>query len=471
MRKTKIICTIGPASDSLHILKSLISAGMNVARLNLAHGNLEEHRQRILNIRQAAVEMSVHISILLDVKGPEIRLGDLSEPFITIHKNNCINITTEEIAGNTERISISYKGLPQDVKPGARILIDDGLIELKVEEVNGTEIRCLIISGGVVKPHKGVILPSVRTTLPGVTEKDVSHILFGIEAGIDIIALSFVRKAADILQVKELLEQHSATHIVVISKIENEEGVEQLDNILAVSDGIMVARDDLGVELLVEEVPVVQKMIIQKCNLAGKPVIVATHMLESMQINPRPTRAEASDVANAVLDGTDAVMLSGETAIGKYPVEAVITMSNIAKKIESVIPYKELFLKKSAEQHSDITEVVSQSVVSASLELKAKAIITPTVSGFTARMVSKYRPQAPILAITSNSHVLPLLNLLWGVVPIQGDPIQSTDDMFQHTIEISRKVAAIESGDLIVLSAGIPIGKSGSTNVMKIQYV
>ncbi|TVY10243.1 pyruvate kinase [Paenibacillus cremeus] len=471
MRKTKIICTMGPSCESVEVLKELIGAGMNVARLNLAHGDVEEQRKRIRTIRQAAAETGAHIAIMLDIKGPEVRIGLLKDKSYELKAGERLTLTTERIEGDAGRISVSYQELPQDVRPGNSILIDDGLIELKVLEVMGTEVHCRIVNGGVIKPRKGVNLPGIRTSLPGVTERDVQHILFGIEENIDMIAVSFVRRAEDIMQIREMLESRKAGHIQLISKIENEEGVEALDAILAVSDGLMVARGDLGVEIPVEDVPLIQKQMIHKCNLAGKPVITATHMLDSMQSNPRPTRAEASDVANAVLDGTDVIMLSGETAAGKYPVESVRTMAAIAEKAESIIPYQEQLAAKSALRKADTTEVISQSVVSASLDLDAKAIITPTESGFTARMVSKYRPKAPIIAVTPHDEVLRRMSLVWGVIPVKGPVVETTDAMFQSALDNGAKTGLFAEGDLVVISAGVPVGKSGTTNLIKIQQV
>jgi pyruvate kinase len=471
MQKVKILCTMGPACDSVPMLMKLIHAGMTMARLNMAHGDLQEHQQRISRIREAAGQLDIIVPILLDIKGPEIRIGQLKASSFELHPNEAVTLTTEEILGDEKRISISYQELPLHVVPGSIILIDDGLIQLKVESTIGKEIYCRIISGGIIKPRKGVNLPGIHTSLPGVTEKDIKHILFGISEGIHIVALSFVRRAEDILEIRKLLEAHNAAHIQIISKIENREGVDNLDAILEVSDGLMVARGDLGVDIPIEEVPIIQKLMIEKCNAAGKPVITATHMLESMQQNPRPTRAEASDVANAVLDGTDILMLSGETAVGKYPVESVATMFAIAQRVDSLIDYKANLIKNSALQKTNITEVISQSVVDSSIQLNAKAIIIPTESGFTARMVAKYRPHAPIIAITPNEKVLYNLCLLKGVIPVKGMPIKSTDEMFSSSIKHVLDKKMIQKGDLIVLTAGVPIGKSGSTNLIKIEIV
>jgi len=471
LRKTKIMCTMGPACDSVETLKELIRSGMNAARLNLAHGDLDDHKGRIDRVRQAADELGATVSILLDIKGPEIRTGVLQEPSYHLQTNETLTLTTEQIQGTASRVSVSYDGLTRDVAVGSRILIDDGLIELKVEAIEGTEIHCRILNGGVIKSRKGVNLPGVRTSLPGVTERDVMHIQFGIEQGIDIIAASFVRKASDIIEIRRLLEENNASHIQIISKIENQEGVDNLDEILEASDGLMVARGDLGVEIPVEEVPIIQKQMIQKGNAVGKPVITATHMLDSMQYNPRPTRAEASDVANAVYDGTDVLMLSGETAAGKYPIEAVRTMSAIAANIEASLNYDEIFQKKTAIHKTNITEVISQAAVSSSLNLDAKAIITPTESGFSARMVAKYRPKAPIIAVTADERVQRRLSLFWGVIPVNGPKVVSTDAMFASALESGQKSGLLETGDLVVVSAGVPVGQSGSTNLIKIQHV
>lgn len=471
MRKTKIVCTIGPSSESLPALKQLIAAGMNVARLNFSHGDYEEHGNRIKNIRQACRELNKTVAILLDTKGPEIRTGKLKEDSYELVQDEHIVLTTEEIIGDDKRISVTYKDLPRDVQVGSTILIDDGLIGLSVVDIRGSEIECRIVNGGTIKSKKGVNVPGVCISLPGITEKDASDIIFGIQQGVDFIAASFVRKASDVLEIRQLLEEHNASHIQIISKIENREGVDNLDEILEVSDGLMVARGDLGVEIPAEEVPLVQKLMIKKCNYVGKPVITATQMLDSMQRNPRPTRAEASDVANAIFDGTDAIMLSGETAAGKYPVESVLTMSRIAERAESALEYREMFLRQSTAQQTTITEAISQSVANSALDLDARAIITPTESGYTARMVSKYRPKSPIVAVTPNEQVVRRLSLVWGVLPIKGEHVPNTDDLFQHAVDNAIKAGLIRLGDLVIITAGVPVGRSGTTNLMKVHHV
>jgi len=471
MRKTKILCTMGPSCDSLPVIRDMIRAGMDAARLNMAHGEPEEHVRRIRNIRIASQETGKYIPVMLDIKGPEIRIGKLKEPAVHLSTGDRITLTTEQILGDAKRISVNYEDLPDVLEQGSKVLIDDGLIELVVDSIDGRDIPCTVRIGGTLKPRKGVNLPGIKTTLPGITERDVRHILFGIEEGIDLIAVSFVRKAEDILEVRRLLEDRNAEHLPVISKIENEEGVANIEEILAVSDGIMVARGDLGVEIAVEEVPHVQRDIIAKCNAAGKPVIVATHMLDSMQVNPRPTRAEVSDVSAAVLQEADVLMLSGETAAGKYPVESVRTMAMIAARTERTIDCAERFARRRKAESANVTEIISQAAVSASLELKAKAIITPTESGFTAGMVSKYRPKAPIIAVARHPHVLRKLCLMRGVFPVLGGKAASTDEMIETAVEYGCKSGWLNRGDYVVISAGVPIGCSGSTNMIKIQQV
>nr|WP_309119534.1 pyruvate kinase [Paenibacillus sp.] len=372
--------------------------------------------------------------------------------------------------GTAERVSVTYSELPQVIRPGGKVLIDDGLLELSVDSVEGTEVLCTVTNHALLKPRKGVNLPGVKTTLPGVTERDISHIEFGIAEGIDTLAVSFVRNAKDIMKIRGILEEKGAPHIQIISKIENEEGVDELDAIVAVSDGIMVARGDLGVEIPTEDVPILQRRMIERCNAAGKPVIIATQMLDSMQVNPRPTRAEVSDVANAVLQGADAVMLSGETAAGKYPLESVRMMASIATKTEATIDYGERFLLK-PHQSEGITEVVSRAVVNASIELGARAIVTPTSSGFTARMVSKYRPSAPILAVTPDDRVLSGLQFLWGVIPVRGVTVETTDHAAASALRAGGQIIPWRSGDIVVITAGVPAGKSGSTNLIRIHQV
>jgi len=470
LRKAKIVCTIGPASESVETLKKLIHAGMNVARLNFSHGTHEEHAARIANIRQACQETGKQVAILLDTKGPEIRTGTLAVESVELVEGNFITLTTEEVAGTAERVSITYDRLPHDVQVGSTILIDDGLIGLTVEAVEGTDIVCRIKNGGTLKSKKGVNVPGVKINLPGITEKDAQDITFGIEQEVDFIAASFVRKASDILEIREILERHGA-RIDVIAKIENQEGVDNVDEILAVADGLMVARGDLGVEIPAEEVPLVQKKLIKKCNELGKPVITATQMLDSMQRNPRPTRAEASDVANAIFDGTDAIMLSGETAAGKYPVESVETMNRIALRAEQELNYREILNSHALKKQVTITDAISQAVANAALDLDAAAILTATESGHTARMVSKYRPRAPIVAVTPNKGVVRRLALVNGVYPVLGPLAHTTDEMLELSVQESLKAGYVRHGDLVIITAGVPVREVGTTNLMKIHVI
>ncbi|CAH1193234.1 Pyruvate kinase [Paenibacillus auburnensis] len=472
MRKTKIVCTIGPSSESPEMLRKLIQAGMNVARLNFAHGELDEHAERIRRIREAAKELNQYVAVLLDIKGPEIRIGKLASDYAELIPGEAVVLTTEEVLGTKDRIQITYKQLPQDVKPGSIILIDDGLIRLEVVKAEGTEITCLITNGGKLKQRKGVNVPGIKTSLPGVTEKDIRHIKFGIEQKIDIIAQSFVRKAEDILEIKHILNEHKAGHIQVIAKIENDEGVENLDAILSVADGLMVARGDLGVDLPVEDVPLVQKDMIKKCNLAGKPVITATHMLESMQMNPRPTRAEAGDVANAIFDGTDSVMLSGESAAGKYPLESVETMARIAARAESVLGHYGRCSCNGGEAATDVTGAIGEAVARTALVLSAKAILALTESGFTARTIAKHKPVAPVIAVSTKESVLYALSMTWGVTPLlRSESASSTDTAVAAAVELAKSAGYVQDGDLVVITAGVPAGRTGTTNLLRVHKV
>ncbi len=473
IRKTKIVSTIGPASESTEMLKKLIDAGMNVARLNFSHGDFEEHGARIKNIREAASAAGKTVAILLDTKGPEIRTGQLKNGEAYLEKGKYVYVTMDQIQGDEERFSVTYPGLINDVHPGSKILLDDGLVELQVEEIikEQNEIKAQILNNGLLKNKKGVNVPNVSVNLPGITEKDAKDIEFGIEQDVDFIAASFVRRASDVLEIKELLEKHNAGHIQIIPKIENQEGVDNIDEILEISDGLMVARGDLGVEIPPEDVPLVQKALIKKCNRAGKPVITATQMLDSMQRNPRPTRAEASDVANAIFDGTDAIMLSGETAAGDYPLEAVETMSNIATKTETGLNYQAILSERSKHSDMTITDAISQSVTHTAINLQVNAVITPTESGHTARMISKYRPQAPIVAITSNERVNRLLSLVWGVYAVMGPKSQSTDDMLDVAVDQGIASGVVERGDRVIITGGVPVGESGNTNLMKVHVI
>ncbi|MBY0005186.1 pyruvate kinase [Priestia aryabhattai] len=473
MRKTKIVCTIGPASESVEKLVELINSGLNVCRLNFSHGDFEEHGARIVNIREAAKQTGKTVGILLDTKGPEIRTNTMENGAIELEEGAEIIVSMTEVVGTTEKFSITYPGLIDDVHVGSKILLDDGLIGLEVLDVNKTdgEIKTKVLNPGTLKNKKGVNVPNVSVNLPGITEKDANDIVFGIEQGIDFIAASFVRRASDVLEIRELLEKHNAAHIQIISKIENQEGVDNIKEILEVSDGLMVARGDLGVEIPAEEVPLVQKDLIKQCNALGKPVITATQMLDSMQRNPRPTRAEASDVANAIFDGTDAIMLSGETAAGSYPVEAVQTMHSIASRAEQALNYSEILQQRSKQVGPSITDAIGQSVVHTALNLNASAIVAPTESGYTAKIVSKYRPQSPIVAVAANDSVARRLSLVWGVTPVVGERVSTIDDMLDYAVNDAVKTGVVAHGDLVVITAGVPVGESGATNLMKVQVV
>ncbi|NPC93710.1 pyruvate kinase [Bacillus sp. WMMC1349] len=472
MRKTKIVCTIGPASESIEKLTQLMEAGMNVARLNFSHGNHEEHAARIKNIREAANKLGKDIGILLDTKGPEIRTHNMENDAIELNTGSEVIVSMDEVSGTPEKFSVTYEGLVDDVTKGSTILLDDGLIGLEVIEVRADkrEILTKVLNSGVLKNKKGVNVPGVSVNLPGITEKDAQDIVFGIEQGIDFIAASFVRRPSDVLEIRELLEKHEATDIQIIPKIENQEGVDNIDRILDVSDGLMVARGDLGVEIPAEEVPLVQKDLIKKCNTLGKPVITATQMLDSMQRNPRPTRAEASDVANAIFDGTDAIMLSGETAAGNYPVEAVQTMHNIASRAEEALNHKKILSARSKQVGISITDAIGQSVAHTAINLGVAAIVAPTESGHTARMISKYRPKAPIVAVTVDDSVSRKLALVFGVFAKSGQNHKSTDEMLENAVQRSLESGLVNNGDLVVITAGA-VGEAGTTNLMKVLVV
>ncbi len=472
MKKTKIVCTIGPASESVDMLVNLINAGMNVCRLNFSHGDYEEHGARIKNIREAVKITGKRVAILLDTKGPEIRTNDMENGAITMKIGDSVRISMTEVLGTNEKFSITYPELINDVNVGSHILLDDGLIDLEVTDIDrdANEIVTVVKNEGVLKNKKGVNVPGVSVNLPGITEKDANDIRFGIGQGIDFIAASFVRRASDVLEITKILEEENATHIQIIPKIENQEGIDNIDEILKVSDGLMVARGDMGVEIPTEDVPVVQKALIKKCNALSKPVITATQMLDSMQRNPRPTRAEANDVANAIYDGTDAVMLSGETAAGDYPLEAVQTMARIAVRTEETLVNQDSFALKLYSK-TDMTEAIGQSVGHTARNLGIQTIVAATESGHTARMISKYRPKAHIVAITFSEQKARSLSLSWGVYATVADKPSSTDEMFNLASKVSQEEGYASEGDLIIITAGVPVGEKGTTNLMKIQMI
>ncbi|MFP3917005.1 pyruvate kinase [Lysinibacillus telephonicus] len=473
MRKTKIVCTIGPASESPEMLEELIKAGMNVARLNFSHGNHEEHAVRIATIRDVAERLNKTVGILLDTKGPEIRTHTMENGELHLSQGQVIDISMTEVVGNEKSFSVTYENLIDDVDQNDKILLDDGLIELRVlaKDKEKGLIHTIVENAGVLKNKKGVNVPGVSVKLPGITEKDAQDILFGIEQGVDFIAASFVRTSKDVLEIRELLEQNGGSHIQIIPKIENQEGVDNIDEIIQVSDGLMVARGDLGVEIPAEEVPLVQKTLIKKCNQVGKPVITATQMLDSMQRNPRPTRAEASDVANAIIDGTDAIMLSGETAAGLYPVESVRTMNKIAEYTENSLDYRSIVATRSKEKGTTMTEALSQAVAYTSINLGVKAVLAPTSSGTTARMIAKYRPGVPIIGITNHRSTAQQLTLVWGVTPIITPRVTTTDEILELSVDESLKHNYVDHGDVVIITAGVPVGEAGTTNLMKVHVI
>lgn len=470
MRKTKIVCTIGPASESVEILSKVIEAGMNVSRHNFSHGDHAEHAGRINQVKELAAKYNKQIAVMLDTKGPEIRTMKFEPNKVELTLGTKFTIYCgEEVVGDTTKCSITYTNLYNDVKPGNIILIDDGLVGLEVESVEGNKINCVVKNSGVVGTHKGVNVPGVSIKLPAMTDKDIADLKFGCEVGVNLVAASFIRKAADVEAIRKILVENGGEDIQIFSKIENQEGVDNIDSIIAVSDGIMVARGDLGVEIPIEKVPSVQKMIIEKCNTVGKPVITATQMLDSMMRNPRPTRAEVSDVANAILDGTDAIMLSGESANGSWPVESVQTMARIAEEAEQKLSYE--VAVSHAKQHIPAIEgVISRAACNASYELKANAIITSTQTGATARRISQCRPDCSIVAVTPSERVAKKLALCWGVYPIVAERVNSTDEMMERSVNVAKENGFIKAGDTVVISAGVPVGV-GATNLLKISVV
>ncbi len=472
MKKTKIVATIGPASESEDKLRELFQSGLNVCRLNFSHGSHDEHQNRIDSIKKVREEMDLPIAIMLDTKGPEIRLGDFKDGAIELLQDDIFTLTTRDIIGDRSIVSISYKGLPQDIEVGGRILIDDGLVELKILEViDGTDIKCTAINNGTLKNHKGVNVPNININLPAVTDKDIEDIKFGIKNDIDFIAVSFVRTADDVNTIRRILEENGGQNIDIISKIESQQGVDNIDEILKVSDGIMVARGDLGVELETEEIPLIQKLLIKKCNLEGKAVITATQMLDSMMRNPRPTRAEVTDVANAILDGSSAIMLSGETAAGKYPIESVKMMYSIAKTTEESLNYHEILSAKSEIVQLSTTNAIGKATCTTAEDLDAAAIITSTSSGYTSKAISKFRPKSPIIAVTTSDSVRRKLALEWGVYPIVANESNSTDEVIDNSVNAAIDYGYVKQGDLVVITAGIPVGLSGTTNMIKVHTI
>ena len=477
MKKTKIVCTMGPNTDNREIMRELALNGMDVARFNFSHGDHAEHKHRLEILESVREELGIPIASLLDTKGPEIRTGKLKDgKKVTLKEGDLYTLTTEEIVGDETRGYINYAGLAEDVKPGDRILIDDGLLELHVREVNGTDIVCRIENGGELGEKKGVNVPGVRVKLPALTDKDKEDIRFGVDAGFDFVAASFVRNADAIREIREILDEKGSA-MQIIAKIENEEGIENIDSIIEASDGIMVARGDMGVEIPAEKVPHIQKMIIRKCNLACKVVITATQMLDSMIRNPRPTRAEVSDVANAVYEGTDAVMLSGETAMGSYPIEAVRMMSQIAEESEKYLDYMFYQRRKvSAENLRNISNTVCYSSVATASDLEAPVIVAPSVSGFTTRMLSKWRPKALIAGLSPSMTVVRQMQLYWGVKPFHAKRAESTDALLFASVELLKEKGIVKEGEIVVATAGVVTRANrhepvADTNIMRVIVV
>jgi len=470
IRKTKIVCTMGPNLFEKHLIAPLMKAGMNVARFNFSHGTYETHQHYYDEVCRIRDELGLPVATMLDTKGPEIRVRSFKNGRVTLQNGQLFTLTTDEVEGDEERVSITYKELPQDIAVGSSILIDDGLIGMQVERIDGADIVCRVLNGGVVSNNKGVNIPNAHLSMPFISEKDHQDILFAIKNGYDFIAASFTRCADDIMQIRHILQENNCHTINIIAKIENMEGVENIDEILRVVDGVMVARGDLGVEVPLEDVPSLQKKLIQRGIAAGKPVITATQMLDSMIKNPRPTRAEATDVANAIYDGTSAIMLSGESAVGAYPVEAVETMVRIALRAEADMDYIRRFSRDTSAS-TDVTNAISHATVTSAHDLNASAIITVTKSGSTARILSRYRPACVIVGCTTEKPVWRQLALSWGTVPLMIAEESNTDDLFEHAVDAAVQNGLVHDGELVVLTAGVPLGISGTTNLMKVHVV
>lgn len=473
-KKTKIICTMGPATDNPEILEKMILAGMNVARFNFSHGSYADHEQRLNEVVAVRGKLNRPVATLLDTKGPEIRLGDFESPEgVMVKAGDTFTLTTKECLGTKDRCYVNYEGLPGDVSAGTTILINDGLISMTVDRVNGSDIVCTVVDGGLLTNHKGVNVPGAELNMPYLSARDMEDLKFGAKHDFDFIAASFVRNATDVTILRNYIEAIGWKNVKIISKIENAQGVDNIDDIIRVSDGIMVARGDMGVEIDFQRIPAIQKMIIRKVYEAGKIVVTATQMLESMINNPRPTRAEITDVANAIYDGTSAIMLSGESAVGKHPVEAVETMTSIANTTEQDIDYIKRFNNFYPQKIGarDTTSAISHATVTTSHDLNASAIITVTKSGMTARMISKYRPHINIIGATVDEKVWRQLSLSWGVIPVKCQVKNNTDELFDHAVEVSLKANLVQKGDTVVITAGIPLGISGTTNMLKVHQI
>lgn len=471
MRKTKIVCTMGPATADDNVLREMMKSGMNVARQNFSHGDHESHKKVFEQIKRIREELGLPVASLLDTKGPEVRVKQFKNGKAELKDGSTFTLTTKEVEGDEKQVSITYKNLPADIEVGTKILADDGLLEFKVTEITDTDVVCQVIHGGFISNNKSCNFPGIRLTMPYVSERDRSDIIFGCEMGFDFIAASFVTCDEDILEIRRILAEHGGEDIKIIAKIENQDGVDHIDDILRVSDGIMVARGDMGVEIPFEEIPRIQKMLIEKGYNAGKQVITATQMLDSMIKNPRPTRAETTDVANAIYDGTSAIMLSGETAAGAYPVEAVRTMAKIAETTEMNINYAKRFHNREEDCGDNVTNAISHAACTTALDLKAKAILTVTKTGGTAKLLSKFRPNRPIISCTTSERTWRQLNLSWGVVPLMSREMTTTDELFQHAVDCATAAGLLETGDLVVITAGVPVGISGTTNLLKVHIV
>lgn len=472
MRKTKIVCTIGPATDDSNVMRELMLAGMNVARFNMSHGDYETHEKRFRMVENLRKELDLPVATLLDTKGPEIRLGKfVDDKPVEIYDGDVYVLTTEDILCDNQRGSISFKKLPRDVSIGTRILINDGVIELLAEKVTKDEITCRVIHGGTLSNNKGINVPGVKLSMPYLSESDMNDLEFGAKMGFDFIAASFVRTAADINYLRKFTHSLGWFDVRIIAKIENTDGVENIDEILEAADGIMVARGDMGVEIPFERIPAIQKELIHKGYNAGKQVITATQMLESMITNPRPTRAEITDVANAIYDGTSAIMLSGETAAGAYPVEVVKTMALIAETTENNIDYKGEFASRRTEPNNNIAEAIAHATVTTAHDLNARAIITVSLGGQTARLISKYRPSCPIICCTTGETAQRQMNMSWGVIPLIIGEKHSTDELFSAAVESAESYGLVQDGDIVAITAGVPIGISGSTNMLKVAKI
>lgn len=471
MRRTKIVCTLGPATDKEGVLRDMLLSGMNVARFNFSHGSHEEHKGRLTALTALRDELGLPVASLLDTKGPEIRLGCFKNGQVKLVSGQTFTLTSQDILGTDEIASVTYKDLAKDLSIGSTVLLDDGLILLTVSDIKDGDIECIVGNNGLVKDNKGVNVPGISLSLPYMSAKDEADILFGIDEGFDFVAASFTRSAQDILEIRRVLDSRKCDTIKIIAKIENREGVENIDEILAVSDGIMIARGDMGVEIDFTEIPIIQKQIITHCFNSGRPAITATQMLDSMMENPRPTRAEITDVANAIYDGTSAIMLSGETAAGKYPVEAVRTMAAIATRTESDINYDKRLRQNGGEAHLNVAAAVAHAACTTAMDIQADAIITVSKSGETARLLCKYRPATPIIACVMSETVRRHLSLSWGITPIMMDYAQDTDALISKSIDAAKNAKLISDGDLVVLTAGVPVGISGTTNMIKAHLV